>query len=370
MSALLSCMVPFFLMLLTSSCAWGQANHYARNPTTKITTGITRDAGLDVLPRETFVPFTRQGNLMLVDGSINGKSITMIFDTGAAGCLFSRATLKSLNITMPANLQAATVAGVGTNRQTEAWIMPVTLKLGSIERRQFPVHINDNSLGFPLLGVNFLQGFEYTINTDANIIQFKFISKDKASVNSSPQSSLTANNSKNNTASGNAANLTAASLPTPANFSYSSMQDIAANLTSKPYITVDTSCHYVYTVPFAEYNGAIIVLVNIGGQKCPMILDTGTNICLFSNAHIEQLKSLGIAPHFTGRMLIAKGVAGNMKAPLYIFDEAQFGPIKDHLVCLVSDQAFLPRPLLGQNFFSKWQLTVDHAHGVIKFIRR
>lgn len=108
-------------------------------------------------------------------------------------------------------------------------------------------------------------------------------------------------------------------------------------------------------------------MVNIGGRDCPMILDTGTNICLFSNEHIREL---GIAPHFSGRMLNAKGAVGYVKAPLCVFDEAQFGPIKDHLACLVSDQALLPRPLLGQNFFSKWELTIDHTNGVVKFIHK
>ena len=69
-------------------------------------------------------------------------------------------------------------------------------------------------------------------------------------------------------------------------------------------------------------------------------------------------------------MLNAKGVTGYIKAPLCEFNEAQFGPIQDHLVCLVSDQAFLPRPLLGQNFFSKWKLTIDHANNLIKFTHK
>ena len=98
-----------------------------------------------------------------------------------------------------------------------------------------------------------------------------------------------------------------------------------------------------------------------------MILDTGTNICLFNNAHLREL---GIMPRSTGQTLTAKGAAGYMRAPVCVFDQAEFGPIKDHLVCLVSDQAFLPRPLLGQNFFSKWELTIDHEKSVIKFTHK
>ena len=75
-----------------------------------INPATARDPSLDTLPRETFVPFVRQGNLILVNGSINHQPVTMIFDTGAAGCLFSKATLRSLGIRIPANLQLATVA--------------------------------------------------------------------------------------------------------------------------------------------------------------------------------------------------------------------------------------------------------------------
>jgi len=318
-----------FFILSSLSCAWGQAN-YHKSPV--VANGTTRDTSLDHLPRETFIPFTRQGNLMLVEGSINGKKITMVFDTGAAGCLFSLEMLKSLCIKIPANLPTATVGGVGNKRQAQAWIMPANIKLGSIERHQFPVYVNSNALNYPLLGVSFFQGFEYTINTDASIIQFKRVSKDKS---------------------------------TAATAAF--MQELPAHLTSKTSITVDSSCHYIYTVPFAELNGAIIVMVNIGGRDCPMILDTGTSVCLFSNEHLREL---GIAPHFTGKMLNAKGAVGFVKAPLCVFDEAQFGPIKDRLICLVSDQALLPRPLLGQNFFGKWQLTIDHTNCVIKFTRK
>ena len=205
-----------------------------------------RDPSLDTLPRETFVPFVRQGNLILVNGSINHKPVTMIFDTGAAGCLFSKATLKSLGIRIPANLQAATVAGVGTNKQTEAWIMPVDLKLGSIERRQFSVHINDNPLNYPLLGVNFLQGFEYTINTNSNIIQFKLVNKNETAEPPVPVSSSQLR--KENSIS---------------------WAQLTGNLTSKPVITVDSSCRYIYTVPFVEHNGAIIILVKNKRQGMP-----------------------------------------------------------------------------------------------------
>ena len=224
MSALFSCLLLFITALFMSYSAWGQAGPYAPHKA-GVAANITRDTSLDTLPRETFVPFNRQGNLILVQGAVNGKSVTMIFDTGAAGCLFSRDGLKSLKVAIPNNLEASTVAGIGPKRQTEAWVMPVDLKLGSIERRQFPVHINDNQLGYPLLGVNFLKGYEYTINTDSNIIQFKLVASINPPVSTSPPPASTKVGPKIIDAS-----------PTISFYS----PELTAHLTSKPYITVDT----------------------------------------------------------------------------------------------------------------------------------
>jgi predicted aspartyl protease len=286
---------------------------------------LARDPSLDFFPKETWVSFKRFGNLMLVDGSINGRSTGMLFDTGAAGCLFSRDQLKSLGVEIPTGAPTAAIAGVGVNRQTPAWTMNADIRLGRIQRRKFPVQINDNPLNYPLLGMNFVEGLEYTIDNDANVIQFK-------SKNSNAQSTAS-----------------------------------VSNIPDKMFINVDSSSHYVYNIPFTESKGAIIVKAKVADKECRMILDTGTDICLFPTA---QLKILGIVPKYTGRMLACKGAAGYMKAPLCVFEKAEFGPISGQMVCLISEDAYLPLPLLGQNFLKGWQLTVDHSNRLIKLIRK
>jgi len=360
MQALFSGIVSLLLMLFVPALA--QTNSQTNlTPATK----SVIDAN-DILPRETFVPFTRQGNLLLVNGSINGKRTPMVFDTGAGGCLFSIETLRNLGIQIPQHLQAALVAGVGSKQQTKAWVMPVDLKLGSIERRHFLVHINDNPLNMPLLGVNFLQGFEYTINTDSNIIQFKLLGKEKAKIGrpTPPSASPKYTMFKLDAKSVRDLRAKSADAENKANGTDAEVLERISRLTSKPVITVDSQCRYVYTVPFTEFRGAIIVMVDIDGRGCPMILDTGTNLCVFNHSHIKQL---GIAPQPTGQTLNAKGAAGYLQAPLCFFGNAKFGPIEDRLVCLVTDEGFMPRPLLGQNFFGKWELTVDHENNVIRF---
>ncbi len=278
-----------------------------------------RSAQLDSLPKETWVPFQRFGQLMLVQGSINGRKAPMLFDTGAAGCLFSLDHLKMLGLDTPKGKPTASVAGVGTQKQTPAWIINADLKLGSISRRQFPVQVNENPLNYPLLGTNFFEGMEYTIDNEANVIKFKTVS--------------TENKMRSN----------------------------------KMSITVDALSHYVYNVPFSEVNRAIVVTAKIEGRDCQMMIDTGTDLSLFTQS---QLRGLGIMPKNTGQFVNCKGAAGYIRAPLCVYSKAEFGPIRGPLVCILSDQNNLPFPLLGQNFLKEWQLTVDHSNHLIKLIRR
>jgi clan AA aspartic protease (TIGR02281 family) len=282
--------------------------------------GTVRGAHLDSLPRATWIPFKKFGNLMLVEGYINGRKTGMLFDTGAAGCLFSTAHLKSLGLDQPKGEPTVAVAGVGTQKQTPAWLISADLQLGSILRRQFPVQVNDNPLNYPLLGVNFFEGMEYTIDNQANVIQFKTASSDNFKL---PNNKMT--------------------------------------------ITVDSSSRYVYNVPFTEINGAIVVNVKVAGKDFQMMIDTGTDVCLFT---ATQLKKLGTMPRFTGRTLNCKGATGYMKAPVCIFDNVELGPIKGPLTCLVTDQSNLPFPLLGQSFLKGWQFTIDHSNHLIKLIRK
>ncbi len=359
-----------------------------------------RDPGLDSLPKETWVPFKRFGNLMLVDGSINGKNTGMLFDTGASGCLFSTKQLKSLGIEIPTGAPTAAVAGIGVNKQTPAWIINADIRLGRIERRKFPIQINDNPLNYPLLVMNFVDGLEYTIDNDAKVIQFKSIVADKGANNSESISGQQAGervelHTNENKAITSAAPGTQSSALSNDRTSYSGTKgadkgrgvrseefqwhhpdaivrggaegtegDRALN---KMFIVVDSSSHYVYNIPFSETNRAIIVKAKVAGKDCRMILDTGTDICLFTT---YQLKTLGILPRYTGRMLGCKGAAGYTKAPLCLFEKAEFGPISGPMTCLVTDDAYLPLPLLGQNFLKGWQLTVDHASHLIKLIRK
>lgn len=285
--------------------------------------GTTRSAALDTLPKETWIPFKRYGSLMLVEGTINGQKTNMLFDTGASGCLFSMSQLRSLKIPVPTGKPTGIVSGVGNQGVRPAWVMYPDICIGRILRRQFPIQVSENaSVPYPLLGTNFLQGMEYTIDSAANTIQFKAIKVSESQ---------------------------------------------PAQEAGKYSVTVDAASHYVYSVPFHEINRALVVTVKIDGKDCKVMIDTGASMCMFTNS---QIKAMGLKPRFTGKFINTAGVNGIIKVPVCSFDNAEFGPIKKTLVCTIADQTNLPFPLLGQNFLTGWDITVDHASHLVKLIRK
>lgn len=281
-----------------------------------------RDPLLDNYPKETWVGFTRHNNSLVLDGSINDRATKMIFDTGASSCVFSVDQLERLGIEPPQGPPNAITYGVGSNRKIPVWATKANLRLGKIERKEFPIIVSPNPLIYPLLGEDFFHDLKYTIDNRAKAILFKY-SKD----------SRTSSASTNTTSA----------------------------------MTVSSSANYVYSVPFTVENRALVVVAKLDGRSCPMIFDTGADVCMFTN---EELSKVGVKPRFVGRTLNVRGASGTAPAQLGVISKAELGPISGEMACLVTDQAVVPRPLMGQSFFKDWQYTIDHTNRVIQFVRK
>jgi predicted aspartyl protease len=284
-------------------------------------TGI--DSASDVIPRETWVDFTRVGNSVVVDGVINGNATKMIFDTGASACVFSVDQLKRLGISIPTGAPSSFGAGVGSKYKTPMWNMVADLKLGKIERHNFPILVSANPLPYPLLGENYYHDLEYTIDNPNKIILFK--SRSQQNTNS-----------------------------------------LEEQIDHRARMTINSSGKYVYNVPFEVDNQSLVVVAKIDGKDCKMIFDTGADVCLFTEFQIQQL---GIKVRSTGKTSNLTGTGGITKAPVCIIENAQVGPISSPMVCLITNQTLMPKPLLGQTFFKNWHFTIDHVNKVIQFVK-
>jgi clan AA aspartic protease (TIGR02281 family) len=118
------------------------------------------------------VPFAREGNELVVDAVINGRAYKCYFDTGAMHTAFSARDMVKLGIEIPDDAQPARFSGVSGS--TAGAIFPIqSMKVGPIERRHFEIAVLQSAnMGRPLLGQNFYEGWQYTVDNAANVIRF------------------------------------------------------------------------------------------------------------------------------------------------------------------------------------------------------
>ncbi|MFN8550936.1 MAG: retroviral-like aspartic protease family protein [Candidatus Obscuribacterales bacterium] len=270
------------------------------------------------LPSEARIPFTRDGGLLLIDAIINNRSMKMFFDTGAEGCVFGKNHLREASIPEPKGHSTGLSVGVGSSGSVETWSMPVTLKVGNIERRNFDIQVQANMTVRPLLGQSFFKDYQYTIDKtseDAGTIHFV-----KKSASSGVRTA-----------------------------SSSSSRD-------------------PYAVPFQRSGRNLIVQVEVEGHPMTMFFDTGASNVAFS---ADQLKKANIPIPEDAQTATSAGIGGETTSQIFPVKRIKMGPIeKTNFPVSCVGAANMPYPLLGQSFFGDWQYTIDNAASVIRFVRR
>lgn len=118
------------------------------------------------------VPFTREGNEMVVNVDVDGRSIPMYFDTGASNVVFTNEHLKQLNIRVPEDAVETSTGGIGG--QTKAKQFPVRrMRCGPIDKSPMEVTVVEAAaMRHPLLGQTFFHDWQYTIDNQNSIIRF------------------------------------------------------------------------------------------------------------------------------------------------------------------------------------------------------
>ncbi len=117
------------------------------------------------------VPFQKFGDQIVVNAEVNGKPCPMVFDTGAQRTSFTYAQLKQLKIEVPPDAELET--RVGASGRITAFAFPIErIKLGPIEKKYIKISAVSADLQYPLLGQNFYNDYEYTVDTAARCIRF------------------------------------------------------------------------------------------------------------------------------------------------------------------------------------------------------
>lgn len=282
-----------------------------------------RSTARDTLPQQARVFFKNTGGStrMLVDGRVNGRSMVMLFDTGAplAG-YFSLSHLKELGLPQPDKRKAEKVGGSSNSQKVDCWEYLVDMQVGSIVRRGIPILVLDNERDTPLLGQEFWKGYTYTIDYGGKSIHF---TKDQA---------------------------------------------------SSTYTNTASSSRYSVPFTFREQGNRIVVDLEVNGKKFPVMFDTGhtTDATLALNGR-EQAKLMGIPIPDDAAVTTTSGASGSGTSRIAYARKMKLGPIEQFNARVhVSDEERGTKglPLLGQAFYHGWQYTIDMDKKLIHFKRR
>ena len=276
--------------------------------------GSGQSADFGSLPETSTVYFQSGGGanpLILIPAYINGRPITMCFDTGASGIAVGKNHLAQIGVQPPGGAPVGESHGVGSANGVPIWQMNATIKVGDIIRTM-PIMVQENMINEPLLGQTFFNAFTYEIDNNAHSIRFR----KKGS-------------------GGHGGNFGSAD-----------------------------------TVPFTRDPHSpthLIVTAEVNGKPMQMFFDTGAQSCAFT---YDQIKQLGITVPDDAQQQLSQGIGGTTTSLSFPIRSIRLGPItKNEIEIHVLSQASMPHPLLGQTFFGDYKYTIDENNNRIIFRR-
>ncbi len=273
----------------------------------------------DRFPSEARLNFTKEVGCMMVEAQFNNRPLKVMFDTGSQGTILGKNHLQSMGLPEPTGQPTGTSTSAGSSQKT--WDMRLNIKIGNIERNNFPVVIKESMLDSPSIGQSFFKDFTYTIDNNAQTIR---LVKKTAGASSNVASSSGSSRSS-----------------------------------SDPNV-----------VPFTrdENYDQIIVSVSVDGRPGRMYLDTGASTMCMSSAHA---KGFGLTVPEDAIDTMINGTSARMTGKKFSIRTVKLGPVEKHNVDVtVVDNYSFPLPLIGQSFFGDSNYTVDDQAKVIRFTRR
>ncbi|MGD9684219.1 MAG: retroviral-like aspartic protease family protein [Candidatus Obscuribacterales bacterium] len=207
-----------------------------------------RDTSKDVIPNVARIYCRKIHKSDEVDVSINGVTVPMMLDTGAPTSIVSRYDVRGLNINFETRPYDTYSGGVDLVNRIGCWIIPVTIQVGPIIKRDFDLRVMDGRTS-PLLGQDFYKEFDLTRDGTSFVFTKKGFYKNFVGGSSIP-------------------------------------------------------------FRFMALGNRIIVDVEINGKKHPVILDTGNSAAALHFHSLSQCKKYGITIPSNARMARNMGSAG------------------------------------------------------------
>jgi len=261
----------------------------------------------DIIPAQSVANFNMENGHMVMDVGFNGRRHQAIFDTGAEMILVGKNHLAEMGLPMPTGETIARSRGVG-GKIEEVWGQRMDVTVGGVTRKNVMVHIQEHMATLPLLGLPFVQGMNYAVESSA----VRFSARNAA------------------------ASASAASRGTD-----------------------------YRTVPYTMNGRSMMVQVQINGRPVSMCFDTGANGTLFSKA---QADAAGIRVPDDAELMIGSGVGGSSVGRYVYVGSVKLGPVeKRDMKVGVDLTSQLANPLLGKDFWGDHRYAVDQDSHVIRF---
>lgn len=131
-------------------------------------------------PDELAIPFRRTSKGQLeVTAELKGRSMRMIFDTGAEECLFGKNQISAANLSNADRSRSAVLHSV--SGPMSIYQIRAELKLGTL-KKLLPVCVQDSDMEAGILGQPFLKGYGCTVDSQAGLIRLRKTGTDSSAV--------------------------------------------------------------------------------------------------------------------------------------------------------------------------------------------
>lgn len=254
------------------------------------------------LPDEARIPFTTEGSgHMKVTVYLENRPIEAWFDTGASAH-FGKNHLEAAGVPVPRGKPNAETGGWAGN-PVPCWRQQMKVKLGNLTRYA-PVTIEENMNLPPLVGQEFIQGYQCEVDNGSHYVILR-----KA----------------------------AAFRPTS--------QQVSD----------------LYDIPCVRRGMRDYVTMSINGKKLEVLIDTGAASSTFNE---DDLKSIGIRVPDDAPTNTSQGVGGSFTTRT-VFAEVRLGPIwKSNFPIHVGGAA---GSAVGQDILSSQRFTIDRERNLMRF---
>jgi predicted aspartyl protease len=130
-------------------------------------------AGSSVSHGALTVPLARAGSQLLIPVCVNGKSVSMLFDTGADGITFNEQQASATDLKIPADARRELHLGVAGLVEGLGFTVS-EIRLGPIVKQNVKVSvIKSPGMPYPLLGGDYFRDSSYTIDEEHSELAFE-----------------------------------------------------------------------------------------------------------------------------------------------------------------------------------------------------